>query len=138
MKLLRIWIVVLLAVLLPIRGAMAAVMPCAPSSGVSQAEMHVQVDADEADGHRHHAGHGDAVQAGEHAAHDHDDPSSPDHDHASQKCNMCSASCSVPPMPAASAGLIEPTVLTEASYPELAAPAPTFQSDGQERPPRTL
>lgn len=142
MKLLRIWFVVLLAVLLPIRGAMAATMPCAPTSAAAQVGMYVEAaDADHGDAHPHHSDHAAqmaAVDASDHSAHDHGSQSSSDHDHKSQKCNMCSASCSVPPMPSASAGISEPMVLTDASFPSLAAPAPSFLSDGQERPPRTI
>ena len=39
MKLLRLWFLVLLALLLPVRGAMAAAMPCMPAGGGSHAEV---------------------------------------------------------------------------------------------------
>jgi hypothetical protein len=72
----------------------------------------------------------------DHVAHDHSQ-----HDHgkgAHDKCNICSSSCSSPSMPSTSVGLSAPEALTSQSFPDLSAPAPTFLSDGQERPPRTI
>jgi hypothetical protein len=114
-KVLRVCVLLLLAVLLPVRGVMAATMSCEPAAPAH----HAMSDHD-------HGPH----------AHDGDDPAG--HDHASQeRCTMCSATCSTPPLPSAAAGLEEPVALTAMSYPDLAAPVPAFQSDGQERPPRT-
>jgi len=136
-KLLRIWLLVVLAVLLPVRGAMAATMSCGPahagSHGESAGEHHRAASGHEGVAHEH------GVQAHGHAPHGHDGGGPSDHDHASQdQCTMCSASCSTPPLPSAVAGLDEPLAPTSASFPDLHAPVPTFQSDGQERPPRTL
>jgi hypothetical protein len=132
-KLLRIWLLVLLAVLLPIRGAMAAAMACPPAGSVPLQQL---VGA-HADGHAH-GNHGDGhAQAGH--AHGGGDTAA-DHAHAAgpDQCNMCSASCATPPVPSAAGGLASPLDLTSAPFPDLPAPAPTFLSDGQERPPRTI
>ena len=138
-KLLRIWFVVLLAVLLPIRGAMAATMPCAPAGGPSQGELHVLATAsNHGHGHVHGGEHAEAAHAAGHAAHDHGGDASAGHGDASPQCNMCPATCSTPPLPSARAGLDEPTAVAAAPFPHLSAPAPTFQSDGQERPPRRI
>ena len=133
-KLLRIWLLVLLSVLLPVRGAMAATMLCTPAGGAAHSQVSItghgavhghdgQSLADAARGHDHAEGdRGDAAR----------DPANPD------KCNVCSSSCSSPPLPSATTGIVEPENLTSVSFPDLCAPAPSFQSDGQERPPRTI
>ena len=140
MKLLRLWLVVLLAVLLPVRGAMAATMPCAPAGGGNH---HPAEAVDRGAGHAGHgAGHEHADSGHAHAdagrAAAPPDHGQGAHDHSSDdRCNLCSATCSSPPLPSAATGVDEPAALTSVSYPDLSAPAPTFQSDGQERPPRT-
>ena len=129
MRRFRVWTLVLLAVLLPVRGAMAAAMLCAPSvPGVT-----TQVTPDPADphgsGHTHH----------DHAQHGHGAAGAHDHAPASQdKCNLCSATCSLTPLVNHIAGVHAPCDLRTASFPELDAPAPSFVSGGQERPPRTI
>ena len=126
MKLLRIWLVVLLAVVLPVRGAMAAAMWCPPGGAgqaAASAMAHVEEDS--------HHGLAHAEGADRHAAHDHGKL-------AHDKCNLCASSCSSPSMPSTSAGLDGPGALTSQSFPDLSAPAPTFLSDGQDRPPRTI
>ena len=134
MKLLRLWFLVLLALMLPVRGAMAAAMPCMPAGGGSHAEVVAMDHGDMAhhDGMQHH---GDGVQVHEHdTGHD----PQPGQGHAPQdKCNMCSASCSAPPLASAFPAIDGPVVLSTATFPAFSAPAPTFQSDGQDRPPRT-
>lgn len=131
-KLLRIWLLVLLAVLLPIRGAMAAAMVCPPPAGapVQQLGSH--------GGDHGHGDHGHAEPGHAHSAAD----AAADHAHAAgsadNKCNMCSASCATPPVPSAAGGLAAPLDLASAAFPDLPAPAPSFLSDGQERPPRTI
>jgi len=125
-KLLRLWLVVLLAVVLPVRGAMAAAMLCPPGGAGPAGVSSMAHGAEDSHGGMDHADedHG-------HAAHDHGKV-------ANDKCNLCASSCSSPSMPSTSTGLGAPGALTSQSFPELSAPAPTFLSDGQERPPRTL
>jgi hypothetical protein len=114
-KLLRVWLLVLLTVVLPVRGALAAAMLCTPT-GMKGHESSLMVEQGDCHGH--------GAVAQDTAGHD--------------KCNLCSASCSCPPLPSAIAGIDEPQAVTAASFPEVSAAAPTFLSDGQERPPRTL
>nr|WP_145547867.1 hypothetical protein [Variovorax boronicumulans] len=136
-KLLRLWLLVLLALLLPIRGAMAAAMVCPPPAGaaVQQLEEH---GGDHGHGGHGHGDHGHA-EAG-HAPGGTDVAA--DHAHAAgsadNKCNMCSASCATPPVPSAAGGLVAALELASAPFPDLPAAAPTFLSDGQDRPPRTI
>ena len=127
MKAFRVFLLVVLAVLLPVRGAVAAAMLCPPGTGTAP-ELAVMAHSHDAMVH--------ADGAHDHAAHEHGQ-----HDHGKgghDKCNVCSSSCSSPSMPSASLGFAEPEALSSQSFPDLSAPAPTFQSDGQERPPRTL
>ncbi len=141
MKLSRLWLVVLLSVLLPLRGALAVAMPCAPAGGVGHGVPLAETGlAGHHASHGHAGGHDHGAQAGEHALHEHGGGHGHGHgeDTDSPKCNLCAASCSVPPLPSTSAGLREPTALASVSFPRLSAPATTFQSDGPERPPRIL
>ena len=132
-KLLRICLLVLLSVLLPVRGAMAATMLCTPAGGPAHAQVTVT-------GHAAVHGHddpalADAARSHDHAGDHHDEAA---HDPGNQdKCNVCSSSCSSPPLPSATTGIVEPENLSSVAFPDLSAPAPRFQSDGQERPPRT-
>lgn len=126
-KLLRIWLLVLLAVLLPVRGAMAAAMLCLPATGGAAGEMRLM----EHDGASHH----------DHASHEaarHDHGGHHDQSKFSQDdCNLCAAFCSVTPLASATpavASLDPPTT----TFPDLLAPAPSFLSGGQERPPRSI
>ena len=97
--------------------------------------------------HEHPASH-EAMDHG--TAHDHADHQH-QHDHAgaghhdegkghgaSDKCNMCSAYCSLTPLVSEVPTLLEPAELSAVKFPDLSSPAPTFLSDGQERPPRSI
>jgi hypothetical protein len=131
MRRFRVWMLVLLAVLLPMRGALAAAMLCAPST------PGVLTQATPTQGSTHH----DASEPThhDHAQHEHGSGGHDHHAAASQdKCNLCSATCSLTPLVHHIAGVEIPTGLKTASFPDLAAPAPSFLSDGQERPPRTI
>jgi len=136
----RVWLLVLLAVLLPIRGALAAGMLCPVAEFGVQTEAplvkHTHAHDDVAGmGHEHQV-----AQASAHdhaAAHSHSDGSAHDHASGADKCNLCSAFCSV-------TGLVSADVTLAVSQPPCAvfsqvyAPPASFVSDGQERPPRTI
>jgi hypothetical protein len=135
----RIWLLLLLAGLLPVRGAVAAAMLCPVSHSGGQVELRLQHDDlstptthqamdDSAAGHDHSSAHHD--HGGAH--HEHDSSGHAD------KCNLCSACCSLTPMVSSSPMLLAPQDLANVSFPDLSAPAPIFFSDGQERPPRTI
>ncbi|NUO71086.1 MAG: hypothetical protein HOQ10_00015 [Frateuria sp.] len=136
MKTIRIWLLVLLAVLLPVRGAVAAAMLCPVGSIGMQSELRM---------HEHPASHEamDHGAAHAHADHQHDHAGAGHHDDgqgqgASDKCNMCSAYCSLTPLVSEVPTLLEPVDLAAVKFPDLSSPAPTFLSDGQERPPRSI
>jgi len=127
-KLFRTWLLLLLVIVLPVRGAMAAAMLCLPQND-AKAER-VVVD--------YHGG-GLASAGHDHAQHSHDDSAAPQEGAAgdSHDCNLCESFCSLtllisdpphwrhPPAQAA---------LNAAHF----APVPSFVSDGEERPPRTI
>ncbi|MGN6528895.1 MAG: hypothetical protein ACTHL8_21075 [Burkholderiaceae bacterium] len=125
MRLLRVWLLVLLAILLPMRGAIAAASPCEGLAHHAPAQrMHTHH-------HMHAAVEPDAASAADHGAAHHDDA-------GIDKCNLCASCCSATPMPMT----FSPTVAAlgdhVATFPLLQAAAPTFLSEGQERPPRSI
>ena len=136
MKLFRFWLLIVLAVMLPLRGAMAGAMLCAPAGSGIQSEAIVA-------GHDA-GGHHDVFDA---AAHDHArGDHSVHHGHESgggllvspDSCNFCSAYCSLTPIVSSLPTLVAPNDLAAAAFPELRARVASFLSDGQERPPRSI
>lgn len=115
MNIVRCGLLLMLVMLLTLRGVAAAAMPCAPApAGHGPAEAH----------HAHAHDHG--------AAH-------PTHQGAQDgKSSLCAASCAASPLPAQAVPLPEPSVTMGLRFPALAAPVPTFLSDGLERPPRRI
>ena len=136
MKAVRIGFLLLLAVLLPIRAGVAATMLCAVGNAGVQTELRLSQPPmghetmDHATAHDHAASH-------DHAGVSHHD----DGEHgqaASDKCNMCSAYCSLTPLAGTVPTLVEPLGLAAVERSDHTAPAPSFVSGGQERPPRTI
>ncbi|GAA0739533.1 hypothetical protein LRH25_30855 [Ideonella azotifigens] len=136
-KTVRLCFLLLLAVLLPLRGAVAAAMLCSAGDAGSHNELRMAEGSSEANaGMAHHvvheAGPSDARADAEHA---HGEQR---HHHAgSDKCNMCSACCSLTPLVSAVPVLAEPLGFTAVRFASYTAPLPSFFSGGQERPPRT-
>lgn len=122
MKSVRIWLLLLLVVLLPVRGAVAAAMLCPiAGSGVPpQVQMHEHEHEHE---HEHASSH---VHTAEH-----------EHAKAADRCNVCSAFCSLTPLVGSVPTVAAPIELAAAAFPGFSAPPPSFLSDGQERPPRS-
>ncbi len=146
MKTLRICLLLLLAVLLPVRGGVAAAMLCPPAGVGTQSEVAaLQLPAS-----HHDFGGQQAVH--DHSAHDHsangqaranaNDVSAETPDHgasgAPDKCNVCSSFCSVTPLVSHLPDLPTPQAVARAVFPAVPAQAPTFFSDGQDRPPRSI
>ena len=131
MKSVRIWLLVLLAVLLPVRGAVAAAMLC-PIAGAG-VQTEVQMSSEYA---AHEAMHQHQHQHQHAASHEH----TADHDHASSadRCNLCSAFCSLTPLVGSVPTVAAPLDLAAVVFPDFSAPPPSFFSDGQERPPRSI
>ncbi|HWH82943.1 MAG TPA: hypothetical protein VNU71_11990 [Burkholderiaceae bacterium] len=127
-KTLRIALVLLLAALLPIRGAMAAAMLCPQGSHGAAAAHRMVMPA---------AGHDHAAMLKE-QQHVHDAAGAASDDGHAGGCSLCAAFCTMTPMPSAAPAVHAATLVRALAFPVLAAPAPVFQSDGPERPPRTL
>lgn len=140
MRTIRIWLLVLLAVLLPVRGAVAAAMLCPPTGAggpetvlVAGSGMdHHAMDAVE------HAPHEHADHQMEHAENDADAPASGGHHDGFGKCNLCCDFCSMTPLLSTLPSIPTPSNLSSVQFPDPFAPAPSFLSDGQERPPRSI
>lgn len=128
MKILRIWLLVLLAILLPVRGAIAAALPC---EGIGH-----PAPAGHAHTHMPHAMEAAGLAPEASAAGDHDGHH---HDHAgADKCNLCSSCCSTAPLLVTFSPTVAALDGSGVDFPLVQAPAPTFLSDGQERPPRSI
>lgn len=119
-KSLRLLVLVLLAMLLPLRGVSAAALLCE-----QQPASH-----SEAVGHDH-GDHDMASAAGE-------DRVQHDHSHNGfDKRHLCLSSCAAAPLMGAVPAVLTPPLAGTTVFPHFAAPVPTFQSDGQDRPPRS-
>jgi hypothetical protein len=138
-KTVRIWFLLLLAVLLPARGAVAAAMLCPAGTGGVQQEMVLSGETLRHDATEHmHAHPAGLEQAAEHG-HTAEDDGHASHDHTtSDRCNACSAFCSLTPLVTSVPPVFEPLDPAGVKFSELSAPAPSFLSGGQERPPRTI
>jgi hypothetical protein len=143
-KSLRILVLVLLAVLLPVRGAFAGAMWCA-SHGAAHGALEIGAEVDDvplphalkndhaAMGHDHGGmAHDHAAMHGSHHGHD----ERPADGMASATCQFCASGCCMASI-VATVPAIGPAPLTaRATFPPLIVPAPAFESDGPERPPR--
>lgn len=132
MKTVRILLLVLLAMLLPFRGVVAAAVPVADAADGSRIELrlhqHSHLDS-HLDSHAAHCESGHA-----HGAHG-------EHEHPFGgwgECSLCAASCSTSSLMSAVPTLAPPVSFVALEFPSLHVPAPSFLSDGQERPPRSL
>lgn len=124
----RIWLLLLLAVLLPLRGAMAAAMLCPMGSPV----VHVEAQAHSDSGHHDHDGHEEAGLQG------HVHGSGAEDGKTNDTCNTCVSFCSITPMLSAIPTvphLQDPAVVYFSS---IADSPPSFVPEGQERPPRSI
>jgi hypothetical protein len=135
-KSLRIWLLLLLVVLLPVRGAVAAAMLCPPSDAGSPMEVvvsdhHVGPEVVNGAAHHDHAQDHHAMTGGEqgHGA---------SQLHAPENCNLCSAICSFTPMVNSPPQVAAPQEIAAVAFPDLDVPALSFLLNGQERPPRSI
>jgi hypothetical protein len=128
MRNIRTWLLVLLTVLLPIRGAVAGAMLCPVAGSGVQSEVILHGEKI-----GHHAEH-------ESMPHDH---GVGHHDHGgsangSDKCNVCSAFSSVTPLVSNLPTPFLAPDIAGASFPDFSAPATSFLRDGPERPPQRI
>lgn len=124
-----------LAILLPLKGTVAAAMLCPPGSTGMHVEARVGAPAgSHGDDERKYCGGHDAQpgshpasqQAGAAGAHA-----------AADICDACSALCSLTHMVGETWSMPDHADSRAVVFPRLIVPAPSFLSDGQERPPRT-
>jgi hypothetical protein len=141
-KHLRTFLLVLLTVLLPIRGGLAAAMLCPGDA----AALHAAADGSQA-APSPHAGHGmDAPDVAHHAAHhaatqgdapgDAPDCATPA-GHATA-CQFCAGGCCVTPLACAPPTVAGTGLGTAAVFPALTVRVTARVPDGQDRPPRTI
>ena len=143
MRTVRIWLLLLLAVLVPVRGAVAAAMLCPMPGAGGQVKLTLQHQASLP---AHHAMDEATADAGHASMQDHPgaqhDHGAGHHEHGTSnqpdKCNMCSAFCSLTPLVSTTLTVAPPLEIAHSAFPPLSAPAPSFLSDGQERPPRSI
>jgi hypothetical protein len=131
----RTFILILMAVLLPVRGAVAATMLCPEGETPSTAAVVAE--------HGHHDMHADPAMHADHAAaHHHAIGDAPGDDSASGEhpttCHFCASGCCMASMVGAVPSVGPPGLTSQVTFPVLTAPIPAFQSDGQDRPPRTI
>ena len=136
MSLLRPLFLVLLALLLPVRGLMAATMPCAeglPSAGVVAlaGADHPMVDPPMS-----HTGHDDAAHAASPAP-CHDDAPDDEPGASANGCHACASGCCMASIVGTPAWWPEPAPIPSVAFPALSARVPAFHSGGLDRPPRT-
>ena len=129
LKTFRLLLLVLLAVVLPLRGALADVACCAGEPDALQQAMATGGhDHGAPDAHGHVHGHHDDARAAPA-----DDGNAP-----ADGCHGCTASCSATPILTATPVVRATPSVTETRFPALSAPAPSHPSEGLERPPRTV
>jgi hypothetical protein len=119
-------ILLIVALLLPFRGALAAAgLFCHDSGERQHGAAHVHVHHD----HAADAGTGGGAvsDSGEHG----------EWPAKSASCSLCSSVCSTPPVPSASADVFRPSVARGERFPALAPPRFTVALGGVERPPRS-
>jgi len=117
-------------------------MLCPPASMGGQSQAQDQSQAPSAAHEHHHESmmaSADHAPAHDHAGHHHAEGAVGDHHNGSsvEKCNLCCAFCTLAPMVSSLPSLPSPIDLSVISFPDLSAPAASFLSDGQERPPRS-
>ena len=130
MKLFRTWLMLLLVVLLPVRGAMAAAMLCLPQSDARSERVVFD----------HHGG--SSASAGhDHAQHSHDASAAQQKDGGStvdsHDCNLCASFCSLTVLTSDPPDWRHPPAQADLN-PAPSASVPSFVSDGEKRPPRTI
>lgn len=127
MKMLRLWLLVLLAVLVPLRGtfAAAAVCPDGVPHAASSKPLQGQGAPTAAMAHAH-VGAATASAQGAHL------------DHGGGKCSVCCASCTASANAPTFTWTVVPLDASSSEFPRLTAGVPAFVSESPERPPRSI
>ena len=124
----KVRFLLVVALLLPFKGALAAVGvfchlgSAQPISAIVAPHSHDDV-----------AHHGHAEHHGADVTVDDDRPTG-----TGSSCAVCSAVCGAPPLPVAGGSLHLPSMPEAQRFPPLATPRASSVPDGLERPPRTI
>lgn len=158
MKAFRFWLLILLALLLPLRGALAHSLPCAGGSAVHAHPASAPVShsdglhqalapdagldaARQADlGAQEAPARASTEGAGAHTSDVHAQATSqaPSHTHAQGQCSACASCCASTPLASlGSLALPTPPAPGLQKFPAWTSPVPGIVLDGLERPPRS-
>jgi hypothetical protein len=88
--------------------------------------------------HADHAGHTIHDGGGDHATPGHAGSHGDGNRGHADSCNLCVSGCHATPLATAPPEVLAPLLTAKVRFPPLSAAAPAFQSDGQERPPRSI
>lgn len=137
-KTLRVCVLVLMALLLPLRGVLAASTPCTLAGIASvQVPMPAQPDAGHHPCDDHAADDGHALpDVGAPEATGHHASAGPAGSHHGSGCQT--GACCLMPLGATPPATVAPPAAGAVCYPALVAPPAAFQSGGQDRPPRAI
>lgn len=132
MKTLRLFLLVMLALTLPFRGAVAQIaccgdLPANGQAGAAQLQAHDH-------GQAQHHGHEMHAQASTQAA----DGAEPAAGNTPDGCHHCAAFCSSPAFASTPLLMPLPVAVATAQFSALSAPPPSHPGEGQERPPRRI
>lgn len=147
---LRLIVLMLMAVLLPLRGTLAAAQPClGAGGGIAAAVPMTAVDhrhgmdgdlqpaAHQAEPQANHgADHGADHHAGHHQPQAGDPATSTPADTGSHGSGCQASACCLMPLATALPVTAALRLSNQLRFPALVTPALAFQSDGQDRPPR--
>ena len=136
MKILRICLLTLLAVLLPVRGALAVAMAC-PHAPANHAHHHGDMHAADPASVLHATlahvqAEAEAVAGG---LHDHQAGHAPLATHACASCDACCFTVALRPTFSPTVAALE---VAAAPLPPVLARVPARAADGPERPPRSI
>lgn len=143
MKAFRVFLLLLLSLLLPIRGGLAATMACGEGGhgpgGAAMAHGHPgwqpagQPQAPDLHGQAADAQGGATLHDHSHHDHSHDDGPSAS---VGDACSVCASGCHAAALAGPSPALLQARVVAVVAFPALDVPVPGFLPDGLERPPR--
>lgn len=148
MKTFRIWFLVLLTLLLPLRAAVAAGMPCA-AGGNLHAAATSPTSLHQPQGHAHgemdHPGQAGQDRAAHHAGPAADEASADPGAEAvasvvssADSCSLCAGCCGGTAIVSSLPTVAAPNAFGAVAFPLVAVAAPGFIPDGLERPPRSI
>lgn len=131
----RTWLLLLVAAIVPFKGAMAAAGMFCHEGFLQPARTIEAIHPHSLSGSpavHEHGQHHPMVANSESGEHEDTAPVS------TASCTICSAVCSAPPLPATANALDIPVVAGSERFPALTIPRPNAMIGGLERPPRTI